>query len=61
VVRDADGALVPKAEGVTSGAGLEVEFADGRVNFVASGGSAPPSKPRKAASKKAGDQGAFDL
>jgi exodeoxyribonuclease VII large subunit len=61
VVRDADGALVPKAEGVTSGAGLEVEFADGRVNVVASGGSAPPSKPRKAAAKKAGDQGAFDL
>lgn len=61
VVRDTDGALVPKAEGVTSGAGLEVEFADGRVNVVASGGSAPPSKPRKAAAKKAGDQGAFDL
>ena len=63
VVRDAKGALVPRAVGVSAGAALEVQFADDRVNVVASGAAAPVApKPRKtSAKKKDGDQGAFDL
>ena len=62
VVRDADGALVSKAADVTSGAALEVQFSDDRVNVVASTGAPPaPAKPRKTKPEKDGDQGAFDL
>ncbi len=69
VVRGADGALISQASSVKSGAGIEVEFEDGRIAAVAAGGGVAPSgakparkAPTKAATpKKAGDQGTFDL
>jgi exodeoxyribonuclease VII large subunit len=46
IVRDADGRVLPRAAGITSGTALEVEFADGRVDAVA--GSAGPAKQPEA-------------
>ncbi|MEI2386316.1 exodeoxyribonuclease VII large subunit [Breoghania sp. JC706] len=53
VVRDADGAPVPRAAGVSSGMALQIEFADGGVDAVAAGGGGgggggkPSSAPRR--------------
>ncbi len=67
VIRDATGALTPRAADVKPGAALDLEFADGRVAAVAAGApsAAPPTPPKsgKARAKPTpkGDQGAFDL
>ncbi|MGU3493593.1 exodeoxyribonuclease VII large subunit [Xanthobacteraceae bacterium A53D] len=50
LVRDADGQAVRAAAGVSPGASLELEFADGRVNVVA-GEAMPATAPRPAAPK----------
>jgi len=51
VVR-ADGAVIPRAAGVSAGAALEIEFADGRVDARAGGNSpAHPRPKRKPAAK----------
>lgn len=67
VIRDAAGALTPKAADIKPGAALDVEFADGRIAAVASGTStvvlpAPPKSGKaKTKPKPKGGQGAFDL
>ncbi len=62
VVRNADGVLLPKANGIKPGVAIEVQFSDGRVNAVTSGGPAPVAPaPKTSKAKKERDQGAFDL
>lgn len=51
VVRDADGVPVTRKAGVTPGADIEVEFADGRVGARVHDDGAP-SRPRKRTGKK---------
>ncbi|HMK41361.1 MAG TPA: exodeoxyribonuclease VII large subunit [Methyloceanibacter sp.] len=52
LVRDADGGMVRRASEVTSGAGLDIEFADGHVGAHA---DARPRKPEGERKKKRGD------
>ncbi|PTW62409.1 exodeoxyribonuclease VII large subunit [Breoghania corrubedonensis] len=42
VVRDGDGAPVPRAAGVSSGMAMQIEFADGAVDAVSLGGGGKP-------------------
>ncbi|PLX36111.1 MAG: exodeoxyribonuclease VII large subunit [Hyphomicrobiales bacterium] len=49
LVRDDAGKPVRAAAGVASGSALEIEFADGRLDVVAAGGSKPPSGEPSAA------------
>lgn len=46
LVRDASGAMVRQAAGVSSGADLEIEFADGRIKATATSDGPVPSNPR---------------
>ena len=52
LVRDADGGMVRRASEVTSGASLDIEFADGHVGAHA---DARPRKPESERKKKRGD------
>ena len=53
LVRDADGEMVRRASEVTSGAALDIEFADGHVGALA---DARPRKPESERKKKRGDR-----
>jgi exodeoxyribonuclease VII large subunit len=52
-VRDADGEMVRRASEVTSGAALDIEFADGHVGALA---DARPRKLESERKKKRGDR-----
>ncbi len=58
LVRDADGHPLRSAAAVAANDPLEIEFADGRVAAVASGGTAP--RRRKGTSSKGGQGSLFD-
>jgi len=51
LVRDGDGHPLHSASAVASGARLEIEFADGRINAVADGEAKPASPPAPDAAK----------
>ena len=54
LVRDADGGMVRRASEVTSGASLDIEFADGHV------GAHADARPRKPESERKRKRGASD-
>ncbi|SEA67460.1 exodeoxyribonuclease VII large subunit [Rubrimonas cliftonensis] len=65
LVRGADGAVLKRAANVSPGAGLEIEFADGRVAAAAGGagpapaGPAEPAKPRAPRKRAPKEQGSL--